>query len=102
MPPLLELGSLAEQEHETVGRRAALVAGRVVTFGDLATMIARAATLTSPGSSRRAAVVSFPAEQRAELVAFLQTELRQGDVALIKGSRALRMEEVVDAVAARG
>jgi UDP-N-acetylmuramoyl-tripeptide--D-alanyl-D-alanine ligase len=96
---MLELGALAEQEHDAVGRRAAQVADLVVTYGELAAVIAQAASRTAAETSRPTAVVSFTTAQRADLVDFLRAELEKGDLALVKGSRALRMEEVVNAVA---
>jgi UDP-N-acetylmuramyl pentapeptide synthase len=96
---MLELGALAEREHDAVGRRAARVADLVVTYGELAALIAEAASQTAAETSRPIAVVSFTTAQRADLVDFLRAELEKGDLALVKGSRALRMEEIVNAVA---
>jgi UDP-N-acetylmuramoyl-tripeptide--D-alanyl-D-alanine ligase len=90
---MLELGPLSPDEHVAVGERAARVADLVVTYGALAATIAEAASRTST------AVASFGLEQRLDLVAFLRAELRQGDLALVKGSRAFRMEEIVAAIA---
>ena len=42
------------------------------------------------------AVTSFALAQRDELVDYLRHELREGDVVLLKGSRSLRMEEMVE------
>ena len=78
---MLELGALSEQEHATIGREAARVADLVVTYGDLATQ------------GRH-----FAPEERTELIDFLGAELREGDLVLVKGSRALRMEEIVEAL----
>lgn len=91
---MLELGALAQQEHEAVGRAAASVADIVVTYGDLAAAIARASA-----DAGGTIVVAFSPEQREALVEFLRREMRHGDLVLVKGSRVLRMEEFVDAVA---
>jgi UDP-N-acetylmuramoyl-tripeptide--D-alanyl-D-alanine ligase len=96
---MLELGTLAEREHDAVGRRAARAADVVVTYGEFAAVIARAASRASVEARRPIALASFAPAQRAELVEFLRAELKQGDLALVKGSRALKMEEVVKALA---
>jgi UDP-N-acetylmuramoyl-tripeptide--D-alanyl-D-alanine ligase len=92
-----ELGEVSEREHVTVGRRAGEVADLVVTFGGLARTIAReAATTYGRFDAGPPAVTSFGLEQREELIAYLLDELRQGDVVLLKGSRGLEMEEIVE------
>ena len=91
---MLELGALAEQEHESVGRRAALAADLVVAYGDLARILARAAAEAGAAT----AVESFGPARRADLVHYLRTELQRGDLVLVKGSRALRMEDIVEAI----
>jgi UDP-N-acetylmuramoyl-tripeptide--D-alanyl-D-alanine ligase len=92
-----ELGDVTEQEHVTVGRRAGEVADLVVTFGDLARTVAReAATTDGRFDDGPPAVTSFGLEQRDELVDYLLRELREGDVLLLKGSRGLQMETIVE------
>ena len=92
-----ELGEVSEREHVAVGRRAGEVADLVVTFGGLARTIAReAATTDGRFDAGPPAVTSFGLEQREELIAYLLRELRQGDVVLLKGSRGLEMEEIVE------
>ena len=92
-----ELGEVSEHEHVTVGRRAGEVADLVVTFGELARIIAReAATTDGRFDVGPPAVTSFGLEQREDLIAFLLRELREGDVVLLKGSRGLQMESIVE------
>jgi UDP-N-acetylmuramoyl-tripeptide--D-alanyl-D-alanine ligase len=94
-----ELGELAEHEHITVGRRAGEVADLVVTFGELARIIAReAATTDGRFDAGPPRVTSFGLEQREELIDYLRRELREGDVVLLKGSRGLEMETIVAAL----
>jgi UDP-N-acetylmuramoyl-tripeptide--D-alanyl-D-alanine ligase len=92
---MLELGPLAEQEHRAVGRHAAVAADVLVTFGEHAAEIAAAA---HEQPTRPAQVVHFEPSRRAELVACLLDLVGPGDVVLIKGSRSLRLDELVDAL----
>jgi UDP-N-acetylmuramoyl-tripeptide--D-alanyl-D-alanine ligase len=92
-----ELGAVSEWEHIAVGRRAGEVADLVITYGELARTIAREAALTDGRfDSGPPAVTSFGLEQREELIDYLLRELGAGDVVLLKGSRGLRMEEIVE------
>ncbi|MFN8676912.1 MAG: UDP-N-acetylmuramoyl-tripeptide--D-alanyl-D-alanine ligase [Thermomicrobiales bacterium] len=92
-----ELGDVTENEHITVGRRAGEVADLVVTFGDLARTIGREALNTDGRyDAGPPEVVSFGLDQRDELVDYLLQELRPGDVVLLKGSRGLQMENIVE------
>ena len=95
-----ELGELEEEEHRIVGRRAGTVADVVVTFGEAARLIAEEARDLTRADTGRAGteVHSFAESERADLIAWLQQELREGDAVLIKGSRGLKMEEIVAAI----
>ncbi len=92
-----ELGEVSEREHVAVGRRAGEVADLVVTFGEMARTMAReAATTDGRFDVGPPTVTSFALEQREDLIQFLLHELREGDVVLLKGSRGLQMEEIVE------
>ena len=92
-----ELGEVSEREHVAVGRRAGEVADLVVTFGELARTIAREARTTNGRFDVGPPdVTSFSLEQREELIDYLLRELREGDVVLLKGSRGLEMENIVE------
>lgn len=96
-----ELGDVTEEEHRIVGRRAAEVVDMLVTYGDLAQIIAEEATaVVGDVDGGRPLVTSFDLDQREELVAYLLRELREGDIVLLKGSRGLQMEEMVAALRA--
>jgi UDP-N-acetylmuramoyl-tripeptide--D-alanyl-D-alanine ligase len=90
---MLELGDGAIALHEEVGRAAA-AAGvdlLVTVGGDLAAALARAAVAAGMRSSavRHLHTSDEAADVAAELV-------RPGDVILVKGSRGVRMDRVVD------
>jgi UDP-N-acetylmuramoyl-tripeptide--D-alanyl-D-alanine ligase len=93
-----ELGSATEHEHRVVGRRAAEVVDLLVTYGELARVIASEAAEVAEVDGRSISVTSFDLDQRRELLDFLQTQLQDGDVVLLKGSRGLQMEEFVKAL----
>ena len=91
---MLELGDYAPKAHEDVGR-ASVENGvqLLVTVGKLAAGIAdgaRAAGL--PGKSIKSYANSNIAAGK------IKAHLRKGDAILVKGSRALKMEEIVRAL----
>lgn len=86
---MLELGSISRQEHEAIG--AALAAAGIpyiLTYGRRARAISSAA--------RSVAVVARHFTDKDRLVEELVALLDTGDAVLIKGSRSMKMEEVVD------
>ncbi len=89
-----ELGSWSEEAHREVGLHAAQLGyALVVTVGVLARDIAHGARA---GGLPEAATLSFStADEAAEAVPDL---LRPGDRVLVKGSRAVRMERVTEAL----
>ena len=91
---MLELGALADPSHDEVGRRAAGVCDVLFTIGDLAPRIADAARGCGPRA------VEHVASKDAAARALLDT-LRPGDALLVKGSRALALETVVDEIESR-
>ncbi len=97
-----ELGSVSEEEHRIVGRRAAEVVDLLVTYGELARTIASEAQAAAAEDvdARQLDVTSFGLDQREELVTYLLGELREGDTVLLKGSRGLEMEDFVAALRA--
>jgi UDP-N-acetylmuramoyl-tripeptide--D-alanyl-D-alanine ligase len=92
---MLELGSMAREAHEEVGRgAAALGVAEFVGVGPLARLAAE--------SARTAGLLeSHHAETVEDAVALLLKRLAPGDLLLVKGSRAMRMERVADALCAR-
>ena len=100
---MLELGPDAERWHDEVGRYAAtLPVDRLVTVGALAGRMAdgaAAAGLAAESIERCADVESAAALLERWMRA---GEIRAGDVVLVKGSRGMRMERVLDMLTGRG
>ncbi len=89
---MLELGATAEQAHRDVGQFAAEAGLDVVVgLGGGGRLIVEGAR--ADGMSCEAAL-SF--QDRDELADFLAAWLKPGDVILVKASRAVRLEEVLD------
>jgi UDP-N-acetylmuramoyl-tripeptide--D-alanyl-D-alanine ligase len=90
---MLELGDFEERGHRMVGVRAAEVVDELVTVGERARWIADEAI--------RAGLRETDVNQLkdvAEAAEFLRGRVGSGDVVLIKGSRALHMEDLVAAL----
>ncbi|MDP3046676.1 MAG: UDP-N-acetylmuramoyl-tripeptide--D-alanyl-D-alanine ligase, partial [Chloroflexota bacterium] len=90
---MMELGPYEDDGHKLVGRRAASVAAILVTVGERGRLIAQEA-LTS--GLPPAAVVS--AQDNAEAIQALRRMLSLGDFVLVKGSRGMKMEEIVQGI----
>jgi UDP-N-acetylmuramoyl-tripeptide--D-alanyl-D-alanine ligase len=87
---MLELGSYEEQGHRDVGIRTAEVADLLVTVGDLGRIIADEARRHRMPARR---VQSFATADEA--AAYLLDTVQAGDMVLVKGSRAVGMEQIV-------
>lgn len=93
---MLELGPYEQEGHEMVGRRSAAVVERLITVGERAVMIGEAA--------REA---GLPAEaitnlkNSDEAVRLLKSELKEDDVALVKGSHGMKMDGIVPILEAK-
>lgn len=83
-----ELGPYEVEGHLRVGRRAAQVVDLLVVLGDRAALIGREAA----AAGTRVFLASSLEEASAKLLSLVQ----EGDVVLVKGSRAMRMEEIVE------
>jgi len=88
---MLELGSATEAGHRQVGRRAAEVVDLLITVGQLAEIMANEALAFGLSPDQ---VVVLPDVQRA--VDRLPTLIRPHDMVLIKGSRGIRLDRLVD------
>jgi UDP-N-acetylmuramoyl-tripeptide--D-alanyl-D-alanine ligase len=84
-----ELGAAETQGHRDVGVRAAAIADTVITVAALGRIIA--------DTAREAGHADVHAlEGKAEVAPFLRDRLREGDVVLLKASRALAFETIVE------
>jgi UDP-N-acetylmuramoyl-tripeptide--D-alanyl-D-alanine ligase len=90
---MLELGPYERRGHEMVGVRAAEVASVLIAVGERGKMIAEAAQQS--GLPANAVQWYGDVSQAAEA---LNQILREGDVALVKGSHGLHMERIVNAL----
>ncbi|HBT20115.1 MAG TPA: UDP-N-acetylmuramoyl-tripeptide--D-alanyl-D-alanine ligase [Peptococcaceae bacterium] len=91
---MLELGEIAVKEHIEVGRETAdLGIDYLITVGKLARNIAQGAA--DVGMSREKI---FCASNNEEAVEMIKKIIVPGDVILVKGSRAMGMEEIVNAL----
>ena len=90
---MLELGQYEEDGHLRVGARAAAVVQQLLTVGPRARLIAEAAQRAGlPASSIHTVDDSLAA------IPVRRTLLQPSDVVLIKGSRSMRMEQIVAAL----
>jgi UDP-N-acetylmuramoyl-tripeptide--D-alanyl-D-alanine ligase len=90
---MLELGERSVQYHEDAGREAAARADRLVAVGRFAEPMAEGAR--SAGMDR-AAVLSCAHARDAVEAMRARPMVFEGDVVLVKGSRAVKMEIIVD------
>jgi len=88
---MLELGAYEEEGHRLVGRRVVEVVAHLVAVGPRGRLIGEEALACGLASER----VSF-ADSNREAVALLREILQPGDYVLIKGSRGMKMEEIVE------
>jgi len=90
---MLELGPDEEELHRATGGGIAPgEADRLVTCGRLGRLISEgAAERFPPGACRHF-------DDKAELIAWLRGEVGPDDLVLVKGSRGMRMEEIVQAL----
>lgn len=90
---MLELGEIGPQRHREAGELAGRTAELVVAIGELAVYIKEGAL------SAGAATAHFHNNQEA--IPFILGSIRPGDTVLVKGSRGMKLEEVVEAIKER-
>ena len=92
---MLELGEGHESGHRTVGEAAAAVVDRLVVMGEAAVPIAEGARDAGLDPSRITVV-----GDRDAALDHLRPRLREGDIVLVKASRGIELDLLVDALAA--
>jgi len=86
---MFELGAISEEAHREVGRIAAqLGVNLLVTVGTLGRIIA-------DGAREQGHEAVFSCQNHAEAIQVLHDKLAVGDVILIKGSRGMKMEQLI-------
>ena len=90
---MLELGEVEEEAHRVVGRRVAEVADLLISVGPRARWIADEARISGMGAGQITMLTS-----NAEAIELLRGLLLTSDAVLIKGSRGVAMEVIVEAL----
>jgi len=90
---MLELGSYEEIGHRLVGRRAAEVTDHLIAVGPRAAIIGEEAIAQGMPQDRVHVVAT-----NEEAVEILKRILSKGDNVLVKGSRGMKMEEIVSKI----
>jgi UDP-N-acetylmuramoyl-tripeptide--D-alanyl-D-alanine ligase len=93
-----ELGSETDTQHQVVGEAAARTGDLLFTYGELALKLADAARNAAIVDGSSVYVQSFREDQLEDLTTALLSELSDGDLVLLKGSRGLEMERIVRAL----
>ncbi|MBI2773440.1 MAG: UDP-N-acetylmuramoyl-tripeptide--D-alanyl-D-alanine ligase [Chloroflexi bacterium] len=88
-----ELGSLSDAAHDDAGRDAARSADVLIGVGPLAERLVAAARAAGMSAAHQAG-------DAAEALVLVRRVMRSGDTILVKGSRAIALEQVADALAA--
>lgn len=92
---MLEIGKFTTFAHKAVGERAAKTADIFITVGPRATFAAEGAIASGMNKS---SIFNFSTSREA--ANFLKPLIQEGDLILIKGSQAMRMERVVEEIMA--
>lgn len=94
---MLELGDFEEEGHRKVGRRVLEVVDLLITVGRLGRIIGQEALACGMDKARVLMV-----EDNRAAIAHLRELIRESDVVLVKGSRGMAMEEIINELAQSG
>ncbi len=92
---MLEIGQYAPEAHKIIGKKAAEIADLIFTVGTRAKFIAESAART--GFPQNKIFQFMSSDEAAKIV---QKEMNEGDIVLVKGSRAMKMEKIVKEIMA--
>ncbi len=92
---MLELGRYSPEVHEQVGQKAAEVVDLLFTVGERAKFIAEGAK--AKGMTKDKIFEFCTSDEAAKIV---QEKIQEGDIILIKGSRAMKMEKIIKEIMA--
>lgn len=93
---MLELGAISENAHRAVGKKAAECGiDAVFTYGTLA-------ALTGEEAQKQGVKTVCTCQTHDQVAEALKEYLQAGDTVLVKGSRGMKMETVINMVAAEG
>ncbi len=90
---MLELGAYEEEGHRKVGRRVLDVVAVLITVGERGRLIAEASLACGMEAEK-----VFMEEDNERTIARLREIIAPGDIVLVKGSRGMKMEEIVEAM----
>ena len=90
-----EIGKYSEEAHQTIGEKAAEFADLLFTVGEKARFIKSAAIQYGLSEEK---IFHFDTQEEAGRA--LQNAIKQEDIILIKGSRAMKMEKIVEEIMA--
>ncbi|MHB1392280.1 MAG: UDP-N-acetylmuramoyl-tripeptide--D-alanyl-D-alanine ligase [Clostridia bacterium] len=95
---MLELGDVSEEEHYNIGAYAAAIGVDIIAaVGNFSEAVKRGAEASGMDSKN---IYAFPVKKEAALL--MDKIIKPGDVVLVKGSRAIKMEYIVDLLRERG
>lgn len=92
---MLELGKHSAEEHRKIGEEAGKICDMLITVGLRARFIAEGALISGMSENN-----IFQFENSREAGKFLDENLKEGDIVLMKGSQGTRMERAVEEVMA--
>jgi len=90
---MLELGKYSEAAHRSVGEKVQHTADILITVGDRARFIANEALSRGMEENK---MFSYSTTEEASIK--LEELLKEGDMILVKGSRAMHMEKIVEEI----